>query len=103
MHQQFVIVTSTKVDISGVKVPDHVDDKYFKVRKEVKAKKAEANVFQEKKEAWKPNDQRKADQKSVDKQLVQAIRKSTDKKLLFAYLGSYFQLRNRVYPHKLKF
>jgi len=106
MHQQFVIVTSTRLDISGVKIPDHIDDKYFNVRKDrsPRGKKGEGgDIFDTKAEAWKPDERRKADQIGVDKQLVALIRKSADKKLLFGYLGSYFQLRNRVFPHKLKF
>jgi len=106
MHQQFVIVTSTRLDISGVKVPDHIDDKYFKVKKDrsPKGKKGDGgDIFSPKAETWKPDDTRKADQISIDKQLIDVIRKNKDKKLLFAYLGSYFQLRNRVFPHKLKF
>jgi len=103
MHQQFVIVTSTKVDVSGVKVPDTVNDKYFKVKKEKKSKKTEGNVFAQEKKAYKPDEQRKQDQKTVDKQLLDVIRKDAQKKLLLSYLGSYFQLRNRMYPHKLKF
>lgn len=105
MHQQFVIVTSTKVDISGVKVPEYVNDKYFKVKKQEKrAKKAaEGDVFAKNKQTFKPDAQRKKDQKDLDKQIVAAIKKNAEKKLLFGYLGSYFQLRNRMYPHKLKF
>jgi len=106
MHQQFVIVTSTRLDISGVKVPDHIDDKYFNVKKErsPKGKKGDGgDIFDTKADGWKPDERRKTDQINVDKQLVQLIRKNKEKKLLFAYLGSYFQLRNRVFPHKLKF
>jgi len=106
MHQQFVIVTSTRLDLSGVKVPDHIDDKYFNVKKDrsPKGKKGDGgDIFDTKAEAWKPDETRKADQINVDKQLIQLIRKNKEKKLLFAYLGSYFQLRNRVFPHKLKF
>lgn len=103
MHQQFVIVTSTKLDVSGVKVPENINDKYFKVKKEKSKKSADGNVFAQEKKAYKPDEQRKSDQQNVDKQLLAVIRKDSQKKLLFSYLGSYFQLRNRVYPHKLKF
>ncbi len=106
MHQQYVIVTSTKLDISGVKIPDHINDKYFKVKKDrsPKGKKGEGgDIFDTKAEAYKPDEQRKKDQIEVDKQLIDLIRKDKQKKLLFAYLGSYFQLRNRMFPHTLKF
>lgn len=106
MHQQFVIVTSTKLDISGVKIPDHVDDKYFKVKKDLspKGKKGDGgDIFDTKPEGYKPNEQRKKDQIEVDRQILDVIRKNSEKKLLFSYLGSFFQLRNRTYPHKLKF
>jgi len=106
MHQQFVIVTSTKLDISGVKIPDHIDDKYFNVKKDrsPKGKRGDGgDIFDTKAEAWKPDERRKADQIAIDKALVGLIRKNKEKKLLLAYLGSYFQLRNRVFPHKLNF
>ena len=106
MHQQFVIVTSTKLDISGVKIPEHIDDKYFNVKKDrsPKGKRGDGgDIFDTKAEAWKPDERRKADQIAIDKALVGLIRKNKEKKLLLAYLGSYFQLRNRVFPHKLNF
>jgi len=106
MHQQFVIVTSTRVDVSALKVPEHIDDKYFKVKRDrsPKGKKGDGgDIFDTKAERYKPDEQRKKDQIDVDKQLIDVIRKNKEKKLLLAYLGSYFQLRNRVFPHKLKF
>jgi len=106
MHQQFVIVTSTKIDISGVKIPENINDKYFKVKKDrsPKGKKGDGgDIFDTKAESYKPDEQRKKDQIDVDKQLIDVIRKQKEKKLLLAYLGSYFQLRNRVFPHKLRF
>lgn len=54
-------------------------------------------------EQYKPSEQRKQDQIAVDKQIIEVIKKNKEKKMLMSYLGSYFQLRNRVYPHKLKF
>jgi len=108
LHQQFVIVTSTKLDLSSVKVPANIDDKYFKRIRDnksaKKSKKAEGgDIFGAKAEAYKPTAERKADQIAVDKQIVAVVKKHADKKLLLSYLGSFFQIRNRVYPHKLKF
>ena len=104
MHQQYVIVTSTKLDLSGVKLPDNLNDAYFKpaVEKAPKGKDG-GDVFSPEKEKFKPNEQRKKDQIAVDKLVVDVIKKNSDKKLLLSYLGSFFQLRNRVYPHQLKF
>jgi len=106
MHQNLVIVTSTKLDMSGVKIPENVDDKYFKVKKDhsPKGKKGDGgDIFDAKPEKYKPNEQRKKDQIDIDKQIIDVIRKHKEKKLVFAYLGSYFQLRNRMYPHRMKF
>jgi len=106
MHQNFVIVTSAKLDVSKVKIPAHVDDKYFNVKKDrsAKGKKGDGgDIFETKAEGYKPDEQRKKDQIEVDKQLIGVIRKLPDKKLMFGYLGSFFQLRNRMHPHLMQF
>jgi large subunit ribosomal protein L6e len=108
MHQMFTIVTSTKLDISSVKVGDEVNDKYFKRKrddnKKNKSKRGEGgDIFDTKTEAYKPDENRKKTQIAVDTQILDVIRKHKEKKLLFSYLGSFFQLRNRMYPHKMKF
>lgn len=108
MHQKFVIVTRTKIPFDGVKIPKHINDKYFKSKK-VSSKGAKTkqggNIFATgKKSASKPNRVRREDQLQVDKQVLKAIKeKMGDKKTILAYLGSYFYLRNHMYPHKLKF
>ena len=48
-------------------------------------------------------EERKKDQVDVDKQVLDAIRKNADKKLLFGYLGAMFSLKNKQYPHKMIF
>jgi hypothetical protein len=48
-----VIATSTKLDISGVKLPDTINDKYFKRNRQKRAKKAEGDIFNTKKEVRK--------------------------------------------------
>jgi len=110
MHQQFVIVTRTKIPFEGVKVPKHINDKYFKSKKTSSSKgkktKQGGNIFAKGKKdsIKKPSRVRGEDQRTVDKAVLQAIKeKMGDKKTILAYLGSYFYLRNHMYPHKLKF
>ncbi len=49
------------------------------------------------------SDERKEDQINVDKEILDAIRKNSEKKLLFGYLGSMFSLKNKQYPHTMIF
>ncbi|XP_023218578.1 60S ribosomal protein L6-like [Centruroides sculpturatus] len=49
------------------------------------------------------NEKRKKDQIEVDRQLIEAIKKHPEKKMMFSYLASVFQLRNKMYPHRMKF
>jgi len=103
INQIYVIATKTKVDISGVKIPDHIDDDYFRRKRQKRSKRDEGEIFETKKEAYTVSDQRKEDQITVDRQIVDTIKKLPDKKQLFGYLATRFELRNGMYMHKLKF
>ena len=103
INQQYVIATKTKLDIGAVKLPERVNDKYFARQKLRKPKHTEGEIFDTKKEVYQVSDERKEDQVSVDKQILDVIRKSDDKKYLFGYLGAMFSLQNRQYPHKMVF
>merc|ERR1712062_842977 len=96
INQRYVIATKTKLNISGVKVPDRVNDAYFKRQKVKKAKNAQGDIFNTKKEVYSVSEERKEDQKSVDSQLLDVIRKHPEKKLMFGYLGAMFFIKQPV-------
>jgi len=107
IHQNYVIATKTKLNISKVKLPKQLGDKYFRRahenRKKVAAAKGVDAVLKKKKADYKVSKQRKKDQKVVDKMLLKVIRAHRDRHLLVRYLGSQFALTNNVFPHKLQF
>nr|AAX62452.1 ribosomal protein L6 [Lysiphlebus testaceipes] len=102
VSQNYVIATSTRIPIDG-KVPAKFDDDYFKRKREKRAKKEEGDIFATKKEVYKASEERKADQKVVDKIVIDSIKKHQDKKMLFTYLSAMFGLRSSQYPHRMKF
>merc|ERR1711899_602825 len=89
VNQIYLLATSTKVDVSGVKVPDNVNDDYFRRAP--------------KKDEYKPSEQRKADQQTVDKQVIEAIKKHPDGKFLRSYLRHTFGLDKGQFPHEMSF
>ena len=99
VNQAYVIATSTKLDISKVKVDAKINDAYFKVAKEVKQKAtAEALLGEAKPKTVDAS--RVADQKAVDSQLLPLIKKTP---ALKAYLNASFALSKGQYPHVIKF
>merc|ERR1711872_288890 len=94
VNQRFLLATSTKIDVSGVKVPDTINDKYFARIK------AEKNG---KKEGYKPSEQRKKDQVAIDTQVLAAIKANKEGQALRQYLKAPFALSKGQYPHVMSF
>jgi len=103
ISQRYVIATRTKVDLSGFKVPDHINDTYFKRPKKKQTKRAEGDIFAKKEEKYVPSEQRKKDQVEVDKSLKVCIKKHTESSMLQKYLKSQFALKSNQYPHRMLF
>jgi len=106
VNQQYVIATSTRLDISKINVPDKLDDGYFRRDKKGDAKtrrQQEGNIFAAEKSVYKVSDGRKADQVEMDKSILSVVKAHPEKKSLLKYLGSTFGLHSGQYPHKLKF
>jgi len=102
--QAFVIATKTKLDISKVAIPDHLNDDYFKKKVDKNANNKDASIFAAGKSEYTVTDQRKTDQKNVDSAVLSVVRaQKDDKKFLFGYLGSRFSLAKGQHPHNLVF
>lgn len=100
VNQAYVIATSTKVDISSLKVS--VDDALFKKalsenKKTTFFKSSEASG---EKKAVVVDKKRKAAQEEIDAQLLPLIKKTP---LLRSYLGARFSLKKGQAPHDMKF
>nr|NP_733433.1 ribosomal protein L6, isoform A [Drosophila melanogaster]AAF57166.1 ribosomal protein L6, isoform A [Drosophila melanogaster]4V6W_CE Chain CE, 60S ribosomal protein L6, isoform A [Drosophila melanogaster] len=104
VSQRYVIGTSSKVDLGAFKVPEHLNDAYFRRLKAKKDKKTgEADIFAAKKERFVPNEQRKKDQKEVDAALLKVIKAHPEGKFFAKYLQNMFALHSSQYPHRMRF
>jgi len=69
-----------------------------------KAKKTEGgDIFAAKKEEYKVSDARKADQETVDKQVLAAMKKHPEGASLKAYMKAIFSLSKGQFPHTMAF
>merc|ERR1712194_602740 len=99
VNQAYVIGTSSKIDVSGVDV-SNIDDAYFE-RVSSNNDEGEDEFFaNDDAKTAIVSDQRKADQKKVDSDVLKAVDATP---LMKNYLGSKFSLKKHDRPHKMIF
>ncbi|KAJ4481649.1 60S ribosomal protein L6 [Lentinula edodes] len=102
VNQAYVIATSTKVELEGIKLSEELNDAYFAKPSSKGAKSAEEEFFEEgkpkEKEAFPAT--KAALQKEVDSTLITAIKKTEN---LVKYLRSTWGLSKGQYPHQMAF
>ncbi|KAJ3882915.1 ribosomal protein L6e-domain-containing protein [Lentinula edodes] len=102
VNQAYVIATSTKVELEGIKLSEELNDAYFAKPSSKGAKSAEEEFFEEgkpkEKEAFPAS--KAALQKEVDSTLITAIKKTEN---LAKYLRSTWGLSKGQYPHQMAF
>merc|ERR1712048_676014 len=101
VNQRYLLATSTKVNVSGVKIPANIDDKYFARVKQEKSKDGE--IFSAKKEEYKASEERKKDQATVDAMVLDALKKHPEGAVLKQYLKASFALSKGEFPHRMTF
>jgi len=102
VNQSYVIATSTKIDFEGITIDEKIDDAYF-AKATVKGRtSAEEEFFAdgEPKEKEPFPESKAADQKTVDKAIIAAIK---EEEYLAKYLKATFGLTKGQYPHQLRF
>merc|ERR1739845_289626 len=103
INQRYLLATATKIDLTAVKVPENINDKYFARVKAEKSAKKDGDIFDAKKEGYKPSEQRKTDQTAIDTQVLAAIKSHKEGQALRQYLKATFALSKGQYPHKMSF
>ncbi|CDS36218.1 60s ribosomal protein l6 [Echinococcus multilocularis] len=110
VHPDYVIATKTCIKMDKLRLPSRMQTKeYFARQKpQPRSKNAADNLFVDAataaaKKAYKLKEERKEDQKLVDKRVIEAIKRNKHAKMLFAYLRSQFSLSRHDKPHKMVF
>uniref|UniRef100_A0A182MAW8 Large ribosomal subunit protein eL6 n=1 Tax=Anopheles culicifacies TaxID=139723 RepID=A0A182MAW8_9DIPT len=103
IEQNYVIATKTRVNLEKLKLPEHINDRYFRRVLPKKDTRVERDIFARKEFKYAPTEQRKADQKLVDAAVMAAIKEHNEGRLIMRYLKSMFSLRTNMFPHRMLF
>jgi len=101
VDQAYVIGTSTKIDISGVKIPEAINDAFFNKPATKKKAKTQEEFFTKEAEVKKEVSRERKDlQKAVDSSIEAALKKD---EMLAKYIKARFRLTSKQFPHEMVF
>jgi len=101
INQAYVVATAKKVaGVEALKIDNKYNDDYFKKPAAEKKKKTEAEFFAQEKQKKTIAAERVADQKTIDKPILDLIKKE---KNFREYLKAKFSLKRGQFPHDIKF
>ncbi|KIM90895.1 hypothetical protein PILCRDRAFT_811391 [Piloderma croceum F 1598] len=102
VNQAYVIATSTKIQLDGIKVHEKINDGYFAKAANKSPRSAEDEFFSEGKPKEKePFPQAKStDQKEIDKAIIATLKKTEN---MAKYLKASWGLSKGQFPHQLAF
>jgi len=102
VNQAYVIATSTKIDLDGLKIEEKMNDSYFAKAKAPRRISNEEEFFEEgkpkEKEAF--SETKASEQKDIDKAVIASIKKTEN---IGKYLKASFGLSKGQFPHELVF
>jgi len=102
VNQAYVIATSTKIDITNVKIDEKINDAYFAKAAVKGSRSAEEEFFSEGKPKEKDPlpESKLSDQKEIDRAILESIKKQEH---LAKYLKATWGLSKGQFPHQMKF
>lgn len=100
VNQAYVIATKTKLDITDLNIPEHIDDSYFDRVNTSPEKDENGVVLLATKVDQEWLEKRKADQKTVDTMVLEKVKAIED---MDKYLGAKFTLTKGQAPHDMIF
>lgn len=103
VNQSLVIATKTRLQLNDADFPERLTDDYFRRAKKARRSRDSDDIYQKADTRYQLTEERKEDQKTVDRAVMAAISQHKDGKALKGYLRNLFSLKSGEHPHAMQF
>lgn len=103
VNQSLVIATKTRLQLNDADLPERLTDDYFRRAKKARRSRDSDDIYQKADTRYQLTEERKEDQKTVDRAVMAAISQHKDGKALKGYLRNLFSLKSGEHPHAMQF